>query len=170
MNDPNSLLSIRTATQLDIPVIKNIAYQTWPSAYQDILTPSALDYMLQYFYSTEALIQQMESGQIFFIAEQRHQPIGFASVSKYDAPIYKLNKLYVLPDLQKAGAGKALMNEAIRIARSNNAKQLILNVNRNNVAKDFYSKMGFIIIKEENIDLGHGIVQEDYVMSLDIIS
>jgi GNAT superfamily N-acetyltransferase len=168
MNDQNSPLSIRTATPHDVALIRDLAYKTWPSAYKDILTPSALDYMLHYFYSDEALHQQMQDGQQFFIAESNNEPIGFASVSLYSAGIYKLNKLYVLPHIQKTGAGKALMNEAIRIAVAGNAKQLILNVNRNNVAKDFYLKLGFTILKEENVDLGNGIIQEDYVMIIDI--
>jgi diamine N-acetyltransferase len=73
-----------------------------------------------------------------------------------------------LPDIQKTGAGKALMDHAFEIAKANNARQLILNVNRNNPAKGFYERLGFSIIKEEDVDLGNGVVQEDYVMAISL--
>lgn len=166
MTGQSSPLSIRKATPHDIPVIRDIAYKTWPSAYGNILAPGALQYMLQYFYSEEALQQQMQQGQEFFIAEVNTIPVGFGAVSLYEEGIYKLNKIYVLPGIQKTGAGKALMNEAIRISMQNNARELVLNVNRYNPAKDFYQKIGFTITREEDVDLGNGVVQEDYVMSL----
>lgn len=164
MTVQNSPLSIRKATQHDIALIQDIAYKTWPLAYGKILSPESLNYMLGYFYATEALQEQMQNGQEFFIAELNHETVGFASVSKYKEEVYKLNKLYVLPTIQKSGAGKALMNHCITVIRSYNATQLILNVNRNNPAKGFYERIGFSILKEEDVDLGNGVLQEDYVM------
>lgn len=168
MTNQNSPLSIRKATQLDIPEIKHIAYKTWPITYKEILSPEALNYMLYFFYSEEALLQQMNEGQQFFLAEHHNVAIGFGSVSNYDPATFKLNKLYVLPDVQKTGAGKALMNHAIDLARTQGAKKFILNVNRFNPAKHFYEKRGFQVLKEEDVDLGNGIVQEDYVMGIAI--
>lgn len=170
MTAPNSHLSIRKATQHDLQTIQDIAYKTWPVTYSGILTPAALKYMLEYFYSIDALRQQMENGQYFFIAEVNNEPIGFGSVSDTGSHIFKLNKLYVLPDIQKKGAGKALMDHAFETARSNNAVQLILNVNRNNPAISFYKKLGFVILKEEDVDLGNGVIQEDYVMAFSLFS
>ncbi len=168
MTDQNSPLSIRKATQFDIQAIQDIAYKTWPSAYKEILTAEALNYMLSFFYSAEALKQQMNDGQQFFIAELNNNAFGFGAVSRYDETTFKLNKLYVLPHIQKTGAGKALMNYAVDLSKSQGAKSFILNVNRFNPAKFFYEKRGFQILKEEDIDLGNGIVQEDYVMGIEI--
>ncbi len=164
MTAPNSHLLIRKATQHDILIIQDIAYKTWPSAYGNILTPESLNYMLGFFYSEVALQEQMQKKQDFFIAEINNEPIGFASISKYDNEKYKLNKLYVLPTVQKTGAGKALMDHVIELIKSYNATQLILNVNRNNPAQYFYQKLGFTILKEEDVNLGNGVLQEDYVM------
>lgn len=163
----NSPLSIRKATPHDIKAIRDIAFATWPQAYGNILTPAALQYMLDLFYSTKALEQQMSDGQEFFIA-CGDAPVGFASISPYDEKDWKLNKLYVLPSLHKTGAGKALMQHVVNTAASHGAEKLYLNVNRFNKARDFYERRGFTIIKEEDVDLGNGIVQEDYVMMLKI--
>jgi diamine N-acetyltransferase len=164
MTAPNSPLSIRKATQHDLSIIQDIAYKTWPSAYAHILTHDSLNYMLGYFYSSEALEKQMQDGHEFFIAELNNVAVGFAAISKYEEGIYKLNKLYVLPHIQKSGAGKALMDHVTQHIKSYDVKQLILNVNRNNSAKSFYERLGFSILKEEDVDLGNGVLQEDYVM------
>ncbi len=166
MTGQNSPLSIRKGTLPDIPVIQDIAYKTWPATYSGILTPEALDYMLGYFYSPGALQQQMQDGQEFFIAEMNGRTIGFGSLSETEPGIFKLNKLYVLPTIQKTGAGKALMSHAFDLARSRGGLQLILNVNRNNPSLGFYQKLGFSILGEEDVDLGNGVVQEDYVMGI----
>lgn len=165
MTAPSSALSIRKATPPDVALIREIAHQTWPVAYKEILSPQSLQYMLGYFYSEDALEKQIQEGQQFFIAELDNLPVGFGSVSLHAPGTCKLNKLYVLPQQQKTGAGRALMDEAFRLAKTMNAAQLILNVNRNNPARFFYEKLGFSIIKEEDVDLGNGVVQEDYVMA-----
>jgi ribosomal protein S18 acetylase RimI-like enzyme len=43
-----------------------------------------------------------------------------------------------------------------------------LNVNRNNEAKEFYKKLGFKIIREEDIPIGQ-YWMNDYVMRLTIL-
>ncbi len=43
-------------------------------------------------------------------------------------------------------------------------KALFLNVNKYNSAIHFYQKTGFVIAKEEVIDIGNGFVMDDYVM------
>lgn len=168
MTAQNSLLSIRKATPHDLKAIQDIAYNTWPATYSSILSPAALNYMLEYFYSLDALTAQMETGQQFFLVETEGHSIGFGSVTEITPQVFKLNKLYVLPEHQKTGAGRVLMDHAFEIARSNHATQLILNVNRNNPAVHFYKKIGFSIIKEEDVDLGGGVVQEDYVMAKEL--
>ena len=62
--------------------------------------------------------------------------------------------------------GKSMIDEVIIIAKSNNQKGIYLNVNKYNIAKFFYEKVGFNIVKEEVIDIGNGFVMDDYVMEL----
>ena len=44
------------------------------------------------------------------------------------------------------------------------ATALQLQVNRNNKAKNFYEKLGFVVIDFQEFDIGHGHVMDDYVM------
>lgn len=162
----SDVLVIRTAEPEDINSIGYLAYQIWPSAYKDILNFEQLHYMLQYFYSPESLRDQMlKQHHIFLLAEtEEEEPIGFASFSKIQEGIFKLHKLYVLPGLQNMNVGRSLLECVLEECNAEGGQKLQLNVNRNNKAISFYEKLGFKIISEEDVDIGNGHIQEDYVM------
>jgi len=74
----------------------------------------------------------------------------------------------VLPTEQGKGLGKLLIDKAIEIAIAQNQKAIFLNVNKYNKARFFYEKLGFIIVKDEVIEIGNGYVMDDYVMESDV--
>lgn len=78
----------------------------------------------------------------------------------------KLHKIYVLPEAQGKGIGKALMEEVIAKAKNKGQLALSLNVNRENKAVAYYKSLGFKIIKTEDILIGNGFFMNDYVMEL----
>ena len=162
----SDVLVIRTAEAEDINAIGYLAYQIWPSAYKDILNFEQLHYMLQYFYSPESLREQMlKKHHVFLIAEtEEEEPIGFASFSKTQQGVFKLHKLYVLPGLQNMNVGRSLLECVLEECSLEGGEKLQLNVNRNNKAISFYEKLGFSIVGEEDVDIGNGYVQEDYLM------
>lgn len=159
---------IRTAGIEDITTIRNLAYAIWPAAYGAILVPAQIGYMLQLLYSAQALQEQM-SRHHFLLAHQQGRQAGFAAYSPAADPgVYKLHKLYVLPGLQGLGLGRALMQAVIDAIRPLEASALDLNVNRQNKARHFYKRLGFVIIREEDISIGSGYYMNDYVMRLNL--
>lgn len=158
-------LIIRAAGEQNIPTIQSIAKITWANTYT-FLSDEQMEYMLDWMYSTTSLQQQMQNGHQFYVADVNDEIIGFASVSKENESVCKLNKLYVLPTTQKTGAGKALLQSVITFAKENNAKEIQLQVNRHNNAKDFYLKQGFTILYEADFEIGNGFYMNDYVMGL----
>lgn len=164
----HSTLIIREATPADIPAIRQIAFDTWPSTYGAILSQEQIDYMLAWMYSPEALQKQMQEGHQFYIAELDHTTLGFAGVSQEGSTKFKLHKLYVVPTTQKTGAGKALLQKVIGFARDHGGAKLILQVNRHNNAKGFYEKQGFSVLDEVNLDIGNGFFMDDYIMQYDL--
>ncbi|MFZ6023376.1 MAG: GNAT family N-acetyltransferase [Bacteroidota bacterium] len=157
---------IREATTTDVPIIRAIAEQTWPEAYGNIVSEEQIRYMLEMMYNDTALLEQMQKGHQFYVAVYKDQPIGFASVSQEAEEGCKLNKLYILPDIQKTGAGKALLQEVINYTRSKQQTRLFLQVNKENKARDFYTRMGFAIEKEYKLDIGNGFFMDDYIMEM----
>jgi N-acetylglutamate synthase-like GNAT family acetyltransferase len=158
---------IRPANTNDIPSIRHIASLTWPVAYASILSPGQMQYMLNSMYSEAVLRGQMTTeGHQFFMAEMDGSAIGFAGCSPVEQPhTWKLHKLYVLPNIQKTGAGKALMEKVLETAKGHGATTLLLNVNRNNPAYHYYIKNGFSTIETGDFDIGNGFFMNDYVMA-----
>lgn len=162
---------IRIATLDDIPVIQEIAYQTWPSAYGGIISEEQIRYMLDMMYSAESLAQQMSKGHQFFLSESEEREnavMGFASVSDENNGVFKLNKLYVLPSAHKTGTGKALLNAVKEYAKQQGGKELILQVNKQNTAIAFYKSQGLTIQSENVFELDHGFVMDDYIMCISL--
>ena len=161
-------MQIRKATIADIETIQSIAKTTWANTYT-FLPQGQIEYMLELMYSNNSLLEQMSNKHQFFVAINDEKIIGFASVSKQDENTCKLNKLYVLPTTQKTGAGKALLQRVVAYAKENGVKEIQLQVNRNNNAKDFYLKHGFTILYEADFEIGNGYFMNDYVMSLKLL-
>lgn len=165
---------IRIATLDDIPVIQQIAYKTWPSTYGAIISEDQIKYMLDLMYSTESLVQQMSKGHQFYLFESdiarrdNNEVLGFASVSNELEGVFKLNKLYIIPLAHKTGAGKALLTAVKAYAKENGGKQLILQVNKQNPAIEFYKKQGLSILAENVFELEKGFVMDDYIMGINL--
>ena len=96
------MIEIRQATISDLPVIQTLAFETWPSAYLEILGRKQLDYMLDKIYSLPSLEHQFSVlKHQFILAIENETPVGFASFSAHeDAPVFHLHKIYVLPNQQ----------------------------------------------------------------------
>lgn len=168
--NPTETMVIRKAYPADIPLIKDMAYQIWPVTYGEILSKEQLDYMLELIYSEQALKEQMEKNHEFIIVYDGVHPVGFASFSLIEPQTYKLHKIYVLPSQQGKGTGRFIIDQLVKAMKSKGAASLQLNVNRHNNAKTFYEKMGFAVIREEDIDIGKGYFMNDYVMEKSLMS
>ena len=163
-------LLIRPADLDDINTIGYLAQQIWPDTYKDILSPEQLKYMLKLIYSPKSLRRQMVGEHHrFLLVEQEEEPIGFASWSvTKDVGVFKLHKLYVMPGRQGKGLGRTLLQFVFEVIRLEGAQRLRLNVNRHNKARQFYERLGFVVIGEENIDIGHGYFMNDFVMEIPV--
>jgi len=160
---------IRAAQAADVPAIRAIALAAWPTAYRTILSPGQLAYMLELMYSEAALIEQLtQKGHRFLLAEDGGTAIGFAAYGTgyRGARRTRLHKLYVLPNVKGSGTGAALLRTVTDTARAIGDTQVELNVNRNNPTKEWYLRRGFVIERDEVIDIGHGYVMDDHVMVL----
>lgn len=166
------MITFKTATPNDIGTICEIANKTWFITYKNILSTKQLDYMFEMMYSETALEHQLiDKKHVFFIAFISDEPLGYVSIEKQNDDLYHLHKLYVIPDCQSKGVGKALIKVAFNYARKtskNKECSVELNVNRHNRALDFYLKMGMHINREGDFDIGNGFYMNDYIMRIDL--
>jgi len=162
---------IREADIADVAAIHEIAHQTWWPTYRPILSDEQITYMLSVLYSEEKLHEQIANHeQTFLILTEESMPVAFAAYSprSENPEVYKLHKLYCLPQTQGKGYGVALIN-AVEIRVLAAGKQLLdLNVNRFNKARSFYEKAGFKVIYEEDIAIGP-YWMNDFVMQKSLV-
>jgi diamine N-acetyltransferase len=165
-----SAFTIRFAEVDDLNTIGFLAQQTWPATYMEILQEEQLRYMMDLFYSPASLKKQLiEEKHSFILIENEEEPVGFASYSPVAAGgVFKLHKLYVLPSQQGKGLGKAILDFIKEDILLKSATALRLNVNRYNKARNFYERLGFRVIGEEDINIGNNYYMNDYVMELKI--
>ena len=159
--------SLRQAGIEDIPIIRDLAYIIWPEAYGTILSPEQLSYMLDRFYSIPPLeLQLKDYDHNFILVLNEGIPVGFASFSpkQNGKDVIRLHRIYISPQEQGNGTGKFLLQNVIEGAKQLGGTKLELNVNQYNKARFFYLKQGFIMIGEEDIEIGEGYFMNDYIM------
>jgi diamine N-acetyltransferase len=157
--------NLTKATSADVATIHNLAAAIWEPTYKVILSKEQIDYMFDLIYQEDALLKQMQEGQAFLLMRLQDEPVGFAAYSLKDEheKIYKLNKIYLLPECQGKGLGKALLAAAEDEVKALGGIFLDLNVNRYNKAKEFYERCGYSVHQEEDIPIGP-YWMNDYVM------
>ena len=158
------MFSIRRATAGDIPLIRELCFKVWPQTYASILSQEKIDYMLDLMYSSDSLEKQMDSGSQFILVYEDEQTVGFAAYFEKTPAIFKLDKVYILPSQQGKGTGRFAIDYILDEIKQKGATALQLQVHRQNKARNFYEKLGFVIIDEKDFDIGNGFFMNDYVM------
>lgn len=153
-----------------IPIIIELTKKIWPVAYGEILSKSQLDYMIDKFYNETALSELIQKGHVFYLAQDDNDKyVGFVSYEINSEPNKtKIHKIYVLPETQGTGLGRQFFELVKEKAIENNQSNIFLNVNKQNHAVNFYTKLGFAKVKDEVIDIGNGYVMDDYVMEIQL--
>jgi len=134
-------LSIRPLSPPDFALIENLARRIWPVAYGAILTPIELENLLSNIYSGQNLAKEVYEGHRFWGAFDGETALGFASGYHKENTIW-LKKLYVLPEAQGKGAGRALLETVIAAFAPAEDARLYVNAD-NRAAQDFYRRLGF---------------------------
>jgi ribosomal protein S18 acetylase RimI-like enzyme len=169
MESVTPTMEVRHLSKDELWQVRELALQIFPITYQEIVEPEQIDYMMDLFYTAENLLKQFESGQVFLIIYSEDKATGYASYTALNKNgEYKLNKIYVDTRLQGKGLGRILLNDVISRVRNAGGKSLQLNVNRFNKAVGFYKSMGFVLKKEELLDIGRGYFMDDYVMEISL--
>ncbi|MGV3539169.1 MAG: GNAT family N-acetyltransferase [Rufibacter sp.] len=162
MTEPRTITL--TETQ-DMVSIHRLAHAIWLPTYQKILSSAQIEYMLEAIYSLPALEKQVQEGQVFLLVSSNSRPVGFAAYSLLvpEEKVYKLNKIYLHPDVQGQGFGQLLLEEVITRIAALGGETLELNVHRQNPAQHFYLKNGFQIHQVADIPFGP-FTLNDYIM------
>ena len=127
----------------------------WQETYGNLLSPEHLQYLLDKYFSIEGAKRYRQQGY-------QYRKIDDVGVLVYvDRGEYTyMDKLYLAPN----GRGKGYPKQVFAYL-SSLGKDVVLNANQGNTrAVQCYLKNGFVIEKEELVDLGNGLYNPDYVM------
>ncbi|MEO6742565.1 MAG: GNAT family N-acetyltransferase [Chthoniobacteraceae bacterium] len=158
-------MQIRAATESDIPVLRELAQRIWRECYPGLITVEQIEFMLGWMYSEEEIRRQLAAGVPWGIAELKGEPVGYLSWQREDDGRVKISKLYVLPQRQRCGLGRQMLEHVCEQSRALGAHAVWLQVNkRNERAIGAYLKACFHIENEAVFDIGGGFVMDDYLM------
>lgn len=101
-------VSVRPAVPADISVLNVLATTVWVDTYCSLgLNPGLADYVRSNF-SLEMLAQTLSQDEVF-VAEKEGWIVGYAVVERPANESAELKTLYILPNNQGHGIGKALL-------------------------------------------------------------
>jgi GNAT superfamily N-acetyltransferase len=163
MNDRQ--VEVQPLTQDDVDAISALARIVWQATYPALISQAQIDAMLADRYAPQRIRTHLDDPrQAWRGAKRGHALAGFAHALLDEAGC-KLDKLYVHPDHQRQGIGGALMRTIEDWARGQQARRLLLQVNRgNSQAIRAYEKYGYKIVESRVFDIGDGFVMDDHVM------
>jgi diamine N-acetyltransferase len=161
----NLNIEIRPITPPDVPAISLLAREIWQATYPGIITQEQIDFMLEQRYGHERLYDDLEDADRWLDqAFHDGRRVGFAFSEIYKGE-FKLDKLYIHPDVQRKGVGGELIAHVAARAKKLGYPCVILAVNkRNDKAIGSYKKYGFVVREAIVDDIGRGFVMDDYVM------
>ncbi len=103
---------IRTANERDLEAIQALLVDTWHDTYDQIYGVEEVDKITSQWHSIDALRQRLSKPQSeFVVADSGETILGIAFASTADGRMVDLHQLYVNPQSQGRGAGKALLTE-----------------------------------------------------------
>ena len=154
------------ATIDQIPVIQELAKKSWKSTYHNILSKEQLEYMLQMMYSESVLKTHFNHpNYLYYLIQEQDVFLGFIGIEcHYGDKTTKLHRIYFIQEAQGKGLGKKALEFIKLETQKQGDNRIVLTVNKNNKAKNFYIKHGFCVYDEAVFDIGNGFVMDDYLM------
>lgn len=135
------MIEVRKAEVADVRAIREIGLTTWPVAYGGLVSAEFIADGLARYWSPEAVEWGIRNG-IALVADDGGQLVGMVGVGRED-DFYVMWKLYVLPDHQGKGVGKALLDAVIESLPDGTTELLLDVLVANEKAIGFYRANGF---------------------------
>lgn len=136
--------TIRDANADDLPTIRDMLITTWHHSYDNIYGEDRVNDIIARWHSVQTLANGLHAADgRFLVAEIEERIIATAYAGKVSDAEVKL-RLYVHPDCQRAGLGRALLTQITAAFPA--AGKITLEVEpQNRDAISFYERQGFVV-------------------------
>jgi ribosomal protein S18 acetylase RimI-like enzyme len=147
------VVTIRRALIGDIPGIRSVLAKTWRDTYATLLSESAIAKVTAEWHAPKVLEAEIGRSATFFaVAESgAHDIVGIITAYSQE-DLLSIARLYVLPEFQRQGIGKELMEASYRAFP--HARRVQLDVEEQNLkGRAFYRKLGLreVGVKSDDI-------------------
>ncbi|AZO00888.1 GNAT family N-acetyltransferase [Mesorhizobium sp. M9A.F.Ca.ET.002.03.1.2] len=131
----------------DLDSLRRLIWDTIDISYSNLYPPRAVEFFKE-FHSDQNILERAQAG-IVLVAEDNGEIITTGSL--VDGEIFAV---FVHPDRQRVGLGKALMKMLEEQARASGTSESVLSVSL--PSKRFYEGLGYEIVQECSKDVGDG--------------
>lgn len=157
------MITFRKVQKQEIPYIQQLAHEIWNENYQEMISQSQIDYMLDKMYSLQQLNEEFESDYHWLFITNGDKVIGYISYKFKENDLF-LSKLYIQSHNQGKGYAQESLRYIMHIASEKKCNRVYLTVNKNNQkAIRAYERFGFKLIEAKVFDIGAGYVMDDYI-------
>ena len=155
---------IKAKSPEHVEVLEKMAAEIWRQYYVPIIGIAQVEYMLGKFQSIEAIQNQIDGGQEYYLLKNGNVKIGYFSFYQKGENLF-LSKIYIHHTLRSRGYGKRCMDFIMDQAAAKKLKNIELTVNKYNIRSiEVYKKLGFHTIGSLVMDIGGGFVMDDFVL------
>jgi ribosomal protein S18 acetylase RimI-like enzyme len=142
-------IEIKEAVADDVFGISDVQKESWLATYpNEEFGITREDILSEDFRSKGRIEKRIEiikdpnSNTKFFVAKNGEQVVGYCCAQKFE-DFNKIKSIYILPDFQKMGIGKRLLNKSFEFFGNNKPVKLSVAIYNQN-AINFYEKLGFV--------------------------
>jgi ribosomal protein S18 acetylase RimI-like enzyme len=153
--------TIRPALPADAPAIVRVARVTWDATYAQSIAAYNRRQFLDRAYSLEAVRATIErEPDWFYVAASDQQVVGFAQYLRRFDGDGELVRIYVHPDHQRRGIGRAFLKSGLAALDAAGIGECYVSVEMDNSpARAFYERFGFRLRREYGRFLGDQIIR-----------
>lgn len=139
--------------------ILTVNKKSWCQAYKGIINNNEMEEHFEYKFSNDGIEKfknYIDKSQNFYVALDKDNKKILAYIDfgmcKWDSNYKEFGEIYaiyVLPEYQRYGIGKTLLDFAVNYFKQNNVKKILLTtLKKNTIGLNFYKKNEFFIEKE----------------------
>lgn len=160
-----AVLLLREPTMGDVPALARVHVDTWRHAYRGIVPQAHLDGLTYASYEERWRRILADATGKRFVAEIDGDVIGFVAVGALREPVPgytgEVRAIYVRPEAQGRGAGRALLREgAGSLARQGHRTMLLWVLADNKPGRAFYERLGGRVVAEQAFEIGGAALRE----------
>jgi GNAT superfamily N-acetyltransferase len=138
---------IRLAQPADLKGVLEVGRATWPPTYTPLVGEEYVQRVLASWWTESGTMPAIADGRVW-VAEDGGEITGMAMYGVEDR-VVDLWKLYVRPERQAEGTGRALLRSVIDATRDCADLITLAYMDGNAVARTFYERAGFIETRRE---------------------